>query len=49
MLAMILQTLLSDLHSVSSRAVGVVFSPCKITGTVELELLFQWQCVEFAP
>jgi hypothetical protein len=32
----------------SSRAVGVVFAPREITGTVELELLFKWQRIELA-
>jgi hypothetical protein len=37
-----------SLHSVSGRAVGVVFASRKITGTVEFELLFKWQRVELA-
>ena len=33
----------------SGRTVGVVFAPLKITGAVELELLFKWQGIELPP
>lgn len=45
---MILHIRRIDLHSMSGRAVGVVLSSCKITGAVELELLFERQRIELA-
>lgn len=37
------------LHSMSGRTVRVVFTPFKVTGAVELELLFKWQGIELPP
>lgn len=45
---MVLHICRIDLHSMSGRAVGVVLSSCKITGAVELELLFERQRIELA-
>lgn len=33
----------------SCRTIRVVFTPFKVTGAVELELLFKWQGIELPP